>query len=261
MLRHHIPVLKILQRIQTFNISLIPVLSRRVPSLVECCHHFPSRSITTSPALSNGFATDAVPAADNNNIFKKMMKKFGWADNSRARLRVSSYMLYRSVADQINYMEFFGHFNMPNTFNSWFLVTELHVWMLLLRAMAEGDESGADGRFMRNCIVEAMWADVNHRAKKLGSQNPSSVRSQIQTLSQQFQAALIAYDEGITSDDRTLAAALWRRFFVMDCDNYAQLEDMVLYVRRHVRNLDMMNRQNFVVKPKMEWISIKNVDV
>lgn len=71
------------------------------------------------------------------------------------------------MADQINYLEFFKRFELPDTFNSWFLVTELHVWMLLVRAMAEGSETGEDGRFLRNCIVEAMWADVGTRAKKL----------------------------------------------------------------------------------------------
>jgi cytochrome b pre-mRNA-processing protein 3 len=52
---------------------------------------------------------------------------------------------------------------MPDTFYSWFLVTELHVWMLMVRTMAEGEE----GRFVRNNIVEAMWEDVITRVKKL----------------------------------------------------------------------------------------------
>lgn len=183
--------------------------------------------------------------------------------------------MYQSVADTIDYKAFFQQFNLPNTFNSWFLVTELHVWMLLMRAMAEGDESGEDGRFMRNCIVEAMWADVNTRAKKLGSQNPSGVRNQIQILSQQFQAALITYDEGIMSDDKGLAGAIWRRFFEMDCENYEKLEEMVLYVRKQVRQssgdclsfvliveclgfqvktLDALSRHDFAVKPKIKWM-------
>lgn len=54
--------------------------------------------------------------------------------------------------------------SMPDTFNSWFLVTELHVWMLMAKAM----EYGPDGRVIRNKIVEAMWNDVNDKAKKLG---------------------------------------------------------------------------------------------
>lgn len=106
--------------------------------------------------------------------------------------------------------------------------------MLLVRAMAEGSETGEDGRFMRNSIVEAMWADVNKRAKKLGQQNPSAVRGQIQILSQQFQASLIAYDEALMSDDRRLASVLWVRFFERNCDDYMLLETLVKYVRKQV---------------------------
>ena len=87
------------------------------------------------------------------------------------KLKVTSIRLYENVADEINYVKFFQRYNMPNTFNSWFLVTELHVWLLLTRLMAEGSETGEKGRFMRNSIVEAMWNDVNSRAKKLGVSN------------------------------------------------------------------------------------------
>ena len=72
---------------------------------------------------------------------------------------------------------------MPDTFYSWFLVTELHVWLLgvihnrsysdksLLfnniflqsRLMGEGDE----GRIVRNAMVEALWIDCDNRAKVL----------------------------------------------------------------------------------------------
>lgn len=86
-------------------------------------------------------------------------------------MRVLSTYLYESVADQINYLEFFDKFELPDTFNSWFLVTELHVWMLMLRVMSEGPENGQDGRFLRNSLVEIMWTDVNARAKKLGVNN------------------------------------------------------------------------------------------
>jgi cytochrome b pre-mRNA-processing protein 3 len=61
------------------------------------------------------------------------------------------------------------------------------------------------------------------------------MRSQIQILSQQFQAALITYDEGLASDDKALAGALWRRFFGRKCGDYQQLEELVKYVRKQVR--------------------------
>ncbi|XP_055916687.1 ubiquinol-cytochrome-c reductase complex assembly factor 1 [Eupeodes corollae] len=205
------------------------------------------------------YATDVYHAKASNEegLLKKVLKKVGFAHNSKSRLRVCSHILYESVADKINYLKFFEYFNLPNTFNSWFLVTELHVWMLLVRAMVEGPEAGEDGRFLRNAIVEAMWSDVNTRAKKLGAQNPSRTRAQIETMSEQFQAALIGYDEGITSDDRVLAGAIWRRFFEMKCDDFTKLATLVRYVRQQIHMLDRLSREEFLVKPKIPWLDLE----
>jgi len=202
-------------------------------------------------------STHIVGTETEDGFIKKFLKKF--TDIDKTRMRVSSYQMYESVADRVKYEEIFAKFNLPNTFNSWFLITELHVWMLMVRAMAEGSEKGQDGKFMRNCIVEAMWSDVNKRAKKLNAGNTIEMRKQIQILSEQFQAALITYDEGIMFDDKVLAGALWRRFFEMNCDNYEHLERMVKYVRKQIKQLDNLNRQDFVVQPKIKWIDINDV--
>lgn len=53
---------------------------------------------------------------------------------------------------------------LPDTFNSWFLITELHLWMMFIRLMKEG----AEGSMIRNFIMEALWNDVEYRSKKLG---------------------------------------------------------------------------------------------
>lgn len=76
----------------------------------------------------------------------------------------SGYFLYESVADKVNYLDFFQELDLPDTFYSWFVVTELHIWMISARAMAEGD----DGRLLRNYLVEALWNDVGQRIKRLG---------------------------------------------------------------------------------------------
>jgi len=59
---------------------------------------------------------------------------------------------------------FFVDFNMTDTFFSWFLVTELHVWMIMVRYMA--DEK--DGKIIRNSAVAAMWEDTQARIENLG---------------------------------------------------------------------------------------------
>ena len=78
--------------------------------------------------------------------------------------RSSGFKLYESVTNQVDYNEYFQALNMPDTFYSWFLVTEVHVWMLMARVMNEGE----NGRWVRNAIVEAMWQDVEYRSKQLG---------------------------------------------------------------------------------------------
>lgn len=165
-------------------------------------------------------------------------------------------MLYENVADKVNYYEFFEVFDMPDTFNSWFLVTELHCWLLLTRVMNEGSESGQDGRFLRNCIIESMWTDVQKRAKKLGADNPSASRRQVAILGEQFQATLINYDEGIMSDDKILASALWRRFFEMKVEDYSKLEKLVKYVRQTTVQLEEMTREQLVFRPQIDWVKI-----
>lgn len=66
--------------------------------------------------------------------------------------------------DRLDYAAVFEEFALPDTFYSWFVVTELHIWMLSTRAMAEGN----DGNILRNAIVECLWTDVVQRIKALG---------------------------------------------------------------------------------------------
>lgn len=80
------------------------------------------------------------------------------------------------MPEQVAYLEWFEELELPDTFVSWFTVTELHVWLLLVRYMAEDVASTGtekkkyvkgDGHFVRNCIIEALWADVGNRIKLL----------------------------------------------------------------------------------------------
>lgn len=240
------------------------MFSNRMVLMARLCHRNTNK--LAIPTLVNNnllianhqnFTTSTVISNENeSSVLSKIIKKVGFGKSTK--LKRTSFLLYETVADEINYPLFFEVFNLPNTFNSWFLITELHIWLLLLRAMAEGSEAGEEGRIMRNCIVEALWNDVNTRAKKLGADNPSEMRRQIQILSQQFQAALITYDEGILSDDKILAGALWRRFFAKNCESYEHLEKLVEYVRIQVNMLDKTDRADFVIKPNFNWIPLKN---
>lgn len=68
----------------------------------------------------------------------------------------------------------------------------------------------------------------------LQAENISAANEQVLVLGDQFQAALVAYDEGLLSNDKVLASALWRRFFDRSCDKPERLETMVKYIRQQV---------------------------
>lgn len=139
-------------------------------------------------------------------------------------------LLYAQGVDQLNHSDFVKKFQMPNTFNSWFLVTEIHVWMLMVRAMAEREH----GQIIRNGIVAALWTDALERSKSLAPGSMRLIKKQIEELSEQFQYAIVSYDEGLTKDDKQLASALWKRFFQSNCDDYEHIELLIKYIRYNV---------------------------
>lgn len=53
---------------------------------------------------------------------------------------------------------------MPDTFQSWFYVMHLHIWMLLVRLRLED----SPGKSLSYNMVEIMWQDVEQRMKLIG---------------------------------------------------------------------------------------------
>ncbi|XP_048479136.1 ubiquinol-cytochrome-c reductase complex assembly factor 1 [Plutella xylostella] len=225
-----------------------------------------SSPILCSHAVVNIREQGTGTVAIEDSYVKKFMKAVGLMDQSRTRLKLSGYFLYESVPAQVNYVEWFSKCEIEDTFSSWFYITELHVWLLMVRCMAEDATNAAqkeryvkgDGWFIRNCIVEALWADVSNRIKLLDGANPSIARKQVSELSEQFQAALVGYDEGL-DDDRILAAAIWRRFYGMS-PNVApeNVEKIVQFVRHQMANLDKLSSEQLKKSPKIDWLSIVN---
>lgn len=62
----------------------------------------------------------------------------------------------------------------------------------------------------------------------------SRKKRDLEILSQQFQAALTGYDEGLLNNDMVLAGAVWRRFYQMTCQDATDVEKIVEYIRKQV---------------------------
>jgi len=96
----------------------------------------------------------------------------------------------------------FAACQLTDTFQTWFCVTQLHVWMMVVRLRAEGDT----GKDVARMVVEYFVNDLELRISNKGVRTSSALKE----LMSQYHGVSLAYDEGIYSDDSVLAAALWR---------------------------------------------------
>ncbi|ESN93454.1 hypothetical protein HELRODRAFT_88673, partial [Helobdella robusta] len=151
-------------------------------------------------------------------------------------IKKSALRLYLCCIELVSHDTFIREFGLSDTFNSWFRVLELHLWMLMVRLSDEGK----DGLALRNSIINYMWQDIDKKTKKLGVSTMTARREGVMDISEQFKAALFSYDEGLLGDDKQLAGALWRNFFDKNCNNAHDLERMVEYVRKQVYHFDWM---------------------
>ncbi|KAG8036338.1 hypothetical protein G9C98_003661 [Cotesia typhae] len=172
----------------------------------------------TLPILSNidrrQICTNSINFASAKLVYKESLynrvkEKVYYHAFQKYVHRTKGFLLYRHSCDSLDYVSFMKDYDMPDTFFSWFLITELHVWMLMVRLMAIGDE----GMGIRYNLIAALWQDTDVRKKQLGNIRDSAVRHQIQEIGYQFNAAILSYDEGLLSDDHVLAGAIWRRIF------------------------------------------------
>ncbi|KAJ8919126.1 hypothetical protein NQ315_012111 [Exocentrus adspersus] len=218
------------------NIILLPYNSLRT-----CCFadKYTERRIEqTRPQIRYVSTYEVKDVQKEDSTIKRILNKIPFFNIEKLRAKAVAYILYESIADQINYVAIFDEFDLPDTFYSWFVITELYIWMLSARMMAEDTL----GRHVRNGLVEAFWLDVAQRVKKLGAGSTAIVKQQVSELSEQLQAAFLAYDEGLQSDDTVLAGALWRRF----------------YKGREVVLLDNMSKEQIFKEKSIRWEPIIN---
>ncbi|XP_075419832.1 ubiquinol-cytochrome c reductase complex assembly factor 1 isoform X2 [Tenrec ecaudatus] len=164
------------------------------------------------------------------------------------KIKIAALRMYTSCVEKTDFEEFFLRCQIPDTFNSWFLITLLHVWMCLVRMKQEG----RSGKYMCRIIVHFMWEDVEQRGKVMGV-NPYILKKNMVLMTNSFYAAILGYDEGILSDDHGLAAALWRTFFNQKCEDPRHLALLVEYVRKQIQYLDSMNGEDLLLTGEVSW--------
>jgi len=188
---------------------------------------------------------------DIKNRFSDLMNRFQIVNPlNKTRYEANSWILYEKLVDQIPFDDIITKLNLPDTFNSWFIITELHLWMVFVRLMNESTK----GKMIRNFMVEALWNDIDFRSKKLGHLSSDVRQGQVKELSDQFRGALIGYDEGWLTNDMVLASMVWRRVFNKECNDPEKIELVVKYIRKQMSILQLQSFESLFTNKDVKWI-------
>lgn len=203
---------------------------------------------SSSQVSANKFIVTESPFK-NDGWINKMKTAVGVGESNLFVLRRASIFHYEACTDNLVAEEFFKHFKLPDTVFSFFLVVELHVWMCQARSMADGPE----GRKLRNEISERMWQDWDTRLKRVDLNAFNQRKGILQDLLFHQQGAMISYDEGLLSDDKTLAGALWRTLYSKSPIDPETIEMAVRYVRTQMNHLRSIGPREWCLDGRFDW--------
>eukprot|EP00912_Choanoflagellata_sp_UC4_P001920 UC4_evm2s1233 len=158
----------------------------------------------------------------------------------------SAARMYSCCDKQAKRQEFYDVCKMPDTMQSRFVVTLVHVWLCMVRLKPEGQE----GKYVYKQLVKLFWQDMEHKMSLFGIHDRNIVKESTREFAAQFYGIVFAFDEGILEGDAVLAAAIWRN--LMNARKHdLRMEDlaiMVAYIRREVKALDEMSSDDVLRK-------------
>ncbi|CAH8519470.1 unnamed protein product [Heterobilharzia americana] len=152
----------------------------------------------------------------------------------RTTLCISGENLFVVCAEYPVFEHFVQHLKLPDTFQTWFSLTVLHMWMCYVRLRQEGKE----GYLMKKWMDKALWGDMSRR---LSAFNVLTGKlKQIKIFRTQYFGSMFAYDEALLSCcDSHLAAALWTNvWFCTPTTTFQEMEILVKYVRKQLEHLE-----------------------
>lgn len=187
--------------------------------------------------------------AYSGSLLKKMQYWMGFSEVNIFKIRQSSIFLYEGCTDRLPYEKFFQQCQLEDTFFSFFLLLELHIWMCFVRSM----RSGAEGRMLRNELTQRLWVDIDSRLKLVEIHRSKKRKEIMEDLLYHLQAAMFSYDEGLLTDDKVLAGALWRNLFQKQQVDPRTLEMMVNYVRTQSEHLKTIGPREWCIEGKLTW--------
>ncbi|CAG8490282.1 5988_t:CDS:2 [Funneliformis mosseae] len=150
------------------------------------------------------------------NMLVRLAKALGYYDLPVQAIRITRELYQMSCG-------------LPDSFQTWFAVTLLHIWMLMVRFRVENE-----GKIFMQQLVNHLFEDAEWR-----------MREDYGDLLSQFHGGVMAYDEGMCKDDPVLASALWRNILITEGSAH-NMACLVKHVRHELRRLDNLSYESII---------------
>ena len=145
-------------------------------------------------------------------IVKGLAKLMGYNSLTSTSIRVTSD-LYDRCAERAHVERnfWYGDCALPETYQSWFQITNLHVYLLLVRFRAF--DKAANKTYSQE-LINHFFIDAESRMRdRFGVQTSRLVKGYMRDMHMQHRGSILGYDEGLATNDATLAQALWRNIW------------------------------------------------
>ncbi|GAA5870655.1 hypothetical protein JCM3774_001717 [Rhodotorula dairenensis] len=146
------------------------------------------------------------------SIVTKLAKLFGYHSQTSTAIRTTSDYYDRCAErGEVEAPFFYEECSLPPSFQTWFSLTTLHVWLLTVRFRAL---PAPMGRTYIQELINHMFIDVELRMRgPYAVTQGRLIKGYMKDLLEQYHGACAAYDEGLIRGDAVLAAAVWRNLF------------------------------------------------
>ncbi|KAJ9475374.1 Protein CBP3, mitochondrial [Pseudozyma hubeiensis] len=146
------------------------------------------------------------------SIVKGLAKLMGYNSLTSTSIRVTSD-LYDRCAERAHVERnfWYGDCALPETYQTWFQITNLHVYLLLARFRAF--DKAANKTYSQE-LINHFFIDAESRMRdRFGVQTSRLVKGYMRDMHMQQRGSVLGYDEGLASGDATLAQAVWRNIW------------------------------------------------
>uniref|UniRef100_F1LAF2 Ubiquinol-cytochrome c reductase complex chaperone CBP3 n=1 Tax=Ascaris suum TaxID=6253 RepID=F1LAF2_ASCSU len=169
----------------------------------------------------------------------------------------ASAQLYYDCANNYPYIKLCEAFGLPDYVSTWFKLTLMHVWMVLMR-LHVSLEAEAYLR-LRSGLLAAMWFDVDKRLEIIGEEIKQTLTSysDMKHMHGLHLQTLLEYDEGFLSEDTVLAGAIWRCLYLQRTCDPIHVNRVILYMRSTVAYLDTLDLNDILLDGIKEWKTVK----